>query len=532
MYSEIPAMQIPVLIVGGGPAGLSSSILLSRLGIPSLLVERNVGTSTHPRATGINTRSMEIFRQWGLEDRIREHALDLRPINSVRLTVTGEEIECRPLGYPEREEALAVSPTYPAVCAQDVLEPILVDHARSFAGAELRFGTELVLLKQDADGADATLVDRATGRASYVRAHFVIAADGASSRIRRELGIAMLGAERLGEYLSLLCRADLGPEVRSRPYAFYSLQHPELPGVFVPTSRDGRWVLATPWKPEYERIGRGSADAAQLVRRATGIADLAVDMLDVRRVGIGAQVAERFRSGNVFLVGDAAHRTTPSGGTGMNTGIQSAHNLAWKLAAVLSGWATPGLLDSYDAERRPVAERAVARSRGERDGLTGVPLDLGMTYADALGAGTAAPWRTEITPAGVGARAPHLWIERAGRTYSTLDLFDRRVVLLAGPQARAWRMAAIDAAYMLSVPLDAHTLGASTHVPDPDVAWRSAFGIEPDGAVLVRPDGHIAWQSPANATDRVTVMRDALVRLTHRGSWSECVLRAQAERAA
>jgi 2-polyprenyl-6-methoxyphenol hydroxylase-like FAD-dependent oxidoreductase len=218
------------------------------------------------------------------------------------------------------------------VLAQDVLEPILLER-RSYPGAEVRFSTELVDLEQNADGVRATIVDRATGERTEVDARYLVAADGASSPVRQRLGIATRGADRIGEYLSVLFRADVDSIVGRERFGLYMLNGlgGPAPSVFVPTRNDGRWLLATPWRGDVRPLSTlGMDDLVGLVRRATGRSDLQVEIVDHQLVGIGAAVAERFRDGNVFLVGDAAHRTAPTGGTGMNTAIQSAHNLMWK----------------------------------------------------------------------------------------------------------------------------------------------------------------------------------------------------------
>ena len=367
-------MQVPILIVGAGPAGLCSSILLSRLGVRSLVVERHASTSIHPKATGISTRTMELFRSWGIERRIREAAMSVRFSSSVRDNLSGPELERRSLGYPTADEAAAFSPTWAAVLAQDHLEPILLDHARSYPAAEVRFSTEVVDLEQTETGVRATIVDRLTGARTEIWSRYLVAADGVSSPIRRRLGIATHGVERIGEYLSILFRADIdsivGPD-RSGLYMLQGLGGP-APSVALPTSDDGRWLLATPWRSDVRPIATlGPDDFVGIVRRAAGRPDLEVEVLDCQLVEIGAEVAERFRDGNVFLVGDAAHRTAPTGGTGMNTAIQSAHNLMWKLAAVLSGNAGDALLDSLRsgaasirrAERSALARAAAGRVR-------------------------------------------------------------------------------------------------------------------------------------------------------------------------
>jgi putative polyketide hydroxylase len=512
-------MQVPILIVGGGPAGLCSSILLSRYGVRSLLIERHPSTSIHPKATAISTRTMELFRDWGIEPRIRDVAMTVEFMSSVRANLSAPETERRSLGFPSLEEALAMSPTSPAVLAQDALEPILADHARSYAGAELRFHTELCELHHAEGGARAIVVDRATGERTEVLAQYVIAADGANSPIRRLLGIATQGVERIGEYLSILFRADMESMVGTNLCGLYMLHGlgGPAPSVVLPTSRDGRWVLATPWRSDVQPPSAlATADLVELVRRAAGRPDFDVRVLDRQLVAIGAEVAKRFRDGNVFLVGDAAHRTAPTGGTGMNTAIHSAHNLAWKLAAVLSGIAGASLLDTYEPERRPSGERNLLRSRGQLQGVSGIAADLGVVYASgAVVAETDAerPAVIEPTmPVCVGARAPHVWLEADGQQLSTLDLFGHRLTLLVGRGGAAWREAARQVGRSLDAPLGVVTIGGA-ELADLSGQWLTTYGIDGDGAVLVRPDGHIAWRSTGAAADPEATLEQVVARV-------------------
>ena len=512
-------MQTSILIVGAGPAGLCSSISLSRLGIRSVLIERHPSTSIHPKATGVSTRTMELFRAWGLEPRIRELALDVDFVSSVRDNLAAPEAERRALGYPTRDEALSFSATAPAVLAQDVLEPILAEHARNYSTAELRFDTELCSFEQTGDGVSAVVVDRATGERTVIDARYMIAADGANSLVRRQLGIAMHGVERIGEYLSILFRADLDALLGHEPCGLYSLQGlgGPVPSVLVPTGGDGRWILAIPWRSDTQPVAAlAHDDLVRFVRRAVGHDELDVAVQDHQLVGIGAQVAERFRVGNVFLVGDSAHRTAPTGGVGMNTAIQAAHNLAWKLAAVVRGFASPELLDSYDAERRPSGERNLLRSRGQLQGVSGVAADLGVVYASTAVVREAGIDPVDLVeptlPSCVGARAPHVWLEASGRQLSMLDLFGDHFVLLAGARGDAWRFAALEVASDLGVPLHAVTIGQGP-ITDPSGQWLERYGIDPEGAVLVRPDGHIAWRASGATVDAGATLREVMGRV-------------------
>jgi 2-polyprenyl-6-methoxyphenol hydroxylase-like FAD-dependent oxidoreductase len=522
-------MDVPVLIVGGGPTGLCSSIMLSRLGIGSLLVEKHADTANHPKAVGITTRTMELFRQWGIEERVRAVSMSVDFVSSVRPALAGPEIQRMTLGYPDADLARTLSPTAPAACAQDFLEPILLAHARNHDHAELRFNTELTSIVQDERGVEATIVDRTTNRGRVVRARYVIAADGVWSSVRRKLGIEMSGDPRLGDHLSILFHdrlsvlfdagaTSLSSTARTPLCALYAVKNEHVSGILCPTSNDGRWIFATPWKSE-DAIP-DPCGLVELVRQATGVPDLDVELMDARMLTLGAQVAERFRDRNVFLVGDSAHRMTPSGGMGMNTAIHAAHNLAWKLAAVLHGWADPALLDSYEAERRPVGERNVARSIGEMPELTGLAADLGAVYASHAVLSDAGDEPLGYTkpgkPARVGQRVPHLWIERDGRHVSTLDLAERSMVLLVTSVGAAWCQPAMAAARALGVPLETCVVDARASMSSSDDLWHSYFGLDAACAVVLRPDGHIGWFTPASALDRTLLFVEALSSLTGR----------------
>jgi hypothetical protein len=193
---------------------------------------------------------------------------------------------------------------------------------------------------------------------------------------------------------------------------------------------------------------------------------------------------------------------------GLNTAVQDAHNLAWKLAGVLRGWAGEPLLDSYDAERRPVAERNVARSRGEHGGLSGLAVDLGFAY-DAEGSASEAP----LHAAHVGARVPHRWLGAVGGPVSTVDLCDGRWLLLAGARGAAWRDAALRLARTHGVPLAAHAVGAPGDLADVRGDWGEVAGTGADGALLVRPDGHVAWRATEGSRAPHRALHDALARL-------------------
>jgi 2-polyprenyl-6-methoxyphenol hydroxylase-like FAD-dependent oxidoreductase len=520
-------LEIPVLIVGGGPVGLTASILLSHFGIRSLLVERHLGTALHPKARGINARTMEMYRQAGVEQAIRDAGL---PPDRARFIVwtrslAGEELDRRIPGRA-RPENQAASPVRNALCAQDYLEPVLRTFAERAGTGELRFNTELTAFEQDATGVTGTLVDRLTGAETAVRAPYVIAADGAQSRIRRAVGVRMLGKEHAYESVNVLLNADLRPWTEHRPSALYFVEQPGLKATFMTINGIDRWgflvnsfsahgLTAADFTPEY---------TLELIRRAVGVPDLPVTILGIVPWSASAIVAEDYRHGRVFLAGDAAHEMPPTGGFGLNTGVQDVHNLAWKLAGVLQGWAGPAVLDTYDAERRPVGRAITEQSLANSISmgrLSGAPAqglarpeflnEQGMIFGASYESsavvpdGTPAPVYanpvTDYTPSGrPGGRAPHVWLDRV----STIDLIGKRFTLLgSGP---AWRAAV--AGLATAVPLDVFTIG--DELADVDGQWHETYGVEPGGAVLVRPDGYIAWRCRTAVADAARALRTAV----------------------
>jgi 2-polyprenyl-6-methoxyphenol hydroxylase-like FAD-dependent oxidoreductase len=456
----------PVLVVGAGPAGLVAAITLARYGVGSLLVERRTGTSTLPRATAISTRTMELLRSWGLVDRVRAGGDEVEFLGWAAPTLASTEGEAFSVGFPTREQAAAVSPTAPACTPQDHLESVLAAHLQTHQVAQVRFGTEVIALDQDDDGATAVLRDVASGRTSEVRSQFVIGADGAHSTVRDLLGIRMTGSDRLVDHHTVLFRAPLWDVVQDRRYGLYVITHPDAEGIFVPAGSD-RWLYGQELEQQRPRIGDHAdteAAATRLIRIASGVPDLEPRVLRTGSFSFAAQIADSYRDRRAFLAGDAAHRVTPRGGTGLNTAIHDAHDLGWKLAWVLRQWTPAELLDSYEVERRPIGLANTTRSAhpdGTRRGAD-----------DALSHDLAG-------------RIRHAWV-RPG--VSTLDLPGPGYTLLTADDGSRWR--GVAGAHAGRVPLD-------VHVVDEQVA--AAVGIGRRGAVLLRPDGHPAVSWPAEA---------------------------------
>jgi 2-polyprenyl-6-methoxyphenol hydroxylase-like FAD-dependent oxidoreductase len=543
--------DVPVLIVGGSLVGLSAALFLRQHGVGVLAVERHAGTAIHSRAGHFHLRTVEILRSAGLEDTVRRTSQEQYPpdggINNVE-SLAGREIANY---FPNLNAGVdEFSPTVRLFVNQDALEPIIRARAGEL-GARLRYGTECTTLEQDADGVTAVIRDLARGAESTVRARYVVAADGNRSPVREQLGIGMSGHDLLSHSITIYFRSltDLGPLLKDRNQGVHYVTNPLLRGFFrldrsgnagflvvnlVGDTSRPEIVAAFPDAP-WARVAEGITEsrALELLRAAIGVPGLPVVIENIATWRAEANCADRFRDGRVFLAGDAAHVVPPNGGYGGNAGVQDAHNLAWKLALTLAGVAGPGLLDSYDAERRPVGELTVEQAftryvtrvapylgtEKTQPLVDDFSMEIGYRYnspAVVLEPGPHPPHEHPRESKGrPGSRAPHLFLERDGSRLSTLDLFGGKFVLLAGPQGRAWRDAALAAAGELGVALDAYVTGDagladSGGLADPGGRFPGAYGISPAGAVLVRPDGFVGWRAAGLPGQPDKTLRSAL----------------------
>jgi putative polyketide hydroxylase len=534
MYTE----TTPVLIVGGGLVGLSTSLFLTQQGISSLLVERHASTAIHPRARGINFRTMELFRELGLEEQLRAAGSELINNRGMLIvdTLAGTEFKRIAMVEPASAPLSEIGPTKWCMCAQDQSEPLLLATARQ-RGGDLRFNTELVSFEQDDAGVTAVVADRADGTQRTIRANYLVAADGAASPIRNTLGITRGGRGTLGHSISIYFSADLGNLVQGREFVLCQVENPEVQGMFVAVNNTDLWLFSVTYAPER---GESPADfpperCIDLIRKAIGLPQIAIEIKSILAWEAAVRVADSFQQGRVFLAGDAAHQMPPTGAFGANTGIQDAHNLAWKLAAVLKGQAAPALLTTYDEERRPVA-RFTTEQAGLRTAVTafegGASKDIKL--ADSLVIITGYQYSSQAVisedeaplpldhlelDGHPGRRAPHLWFEQQGRRISTLDLFGSRFVLLAGEDGMGWRDAAQVIAVRGGIDLDAYCVGSTGDLIDLDGRWCRAYGVTSRGAVLVRPDGFVGWRADGSEEPQERtlewVLNRLLCRVTH-----------------
>ncbi|MFF3937414.1 FAD-dependent oxidoreductase [Streptomyces phaeofaciens] len=545
-HADGHTLRVPVLIVGGSLVGLSTSLFLSRLGVRHALVERHAGTSIHPRGRGNNVRTMELFRVADVERDIHAAAATLAENHGILQTPTlvGEAGEWLFRNIDPGGGLARFSPTAWCLCSQNDLEPVLLDHARRLGG-DLRYSTEMLSFDAGPTGVTAVVKSRETGEHTTIRADYLVAADGPRSPVREQLGIGHSGPGDLFHNVSVTFRSRrLADVVGDRRFIVCYLTTPDADGALLPVDNREQWVFHAPWHPEQGEALEEFTDerCAEHIRRAVGVADLDVEITGRAPWHAAQRVARSYRSGRVLLAGDSAHEMSPTGAFGSNTGIQDAHNLAWKLAAVLDGWAGEGLLDTYDAERRPVAEatsaRAAARSAehshpgfapppgaggGRQSGILNVA--LGYRYPNGAVAGTdpgspVVPEQLDLSGE-PGSRAPHLWLRRKGERISTLDLYERTLVLLSDAAVPGgWHQAAARLADELLIPLRSFRVGTEPGaelVPEDDVDWAQRHGIVPGGAVLVRPDGFVAWRAAGPEADAMRVLRQALTQVLSLG---------------
>jgi 2-polyprenyl-6-methoxyphenol hydroxylase-like FAD-dependent oxidoreductase len=266
------------------------------------------------------------------------------------------------LGYPTASEAAAVSPSRPAWAPQDHLEPLLLGFLQETEHGDLRIGCELAGFEQNADGVVASLRDDRSEITERVKVRYLVSADGAHSRVRAALGIGMAGADAIAEFQMVQFEAPLGRVLGEERYGLNIVTHPQAPGVFVVRGRHDRWGYAREVRDGQERLDQCSPQRlAELITTAAGI-DVQTQIERVSTFRFAAQIADRYRGRRCFLVGDAAHRMTPRGGTGMNTAIQDAYDITWKLPGCCAAGPAPELLDSYEDERRPIGLHNVTRS--------------------------------------------------------------------------------------------------------------------------------------------------------------------------
>jgi 2-polyprenyl-6-methoxyphenol hydroxylase-like FAD-dependent oxidoreductase len=556
---DAASVDIPVVIAGAGPVGLLTSILLSRQGIRNLVLEKRERINALPRARGINVRSVEILTNLDLGAKLASESLP--PLWTQRFvyteTMAGEIVGVMP-GNMASGTVAAFSPCDYRVAAQDRLDPMLYEKAITYPQAEVKFRHEVTGFTGHGDSIGVA-VRAGDGAETTLRARYLIAADGGGSRLRDLAAIGEAYHQTYNSFVAAFFHADLGRYTGGREGALIWTLAPGVEGVFHPLDGKTAWAAHIQFNPQLENPDAWTPET--VVERVRGMIGAPADEkpdIDLHkhyRYTLTASVSECLRKGRFILAGDAAHRTLPYGGWGLNTGIHSAHNLGWKLGAVMRGEAPEVLLDTYDSERResalvncafgkvnaghiaklmmalrqsatPAERRTLIAASRQYGNWTG--LDLGIHYDGTHGAcafvpdSVAAPAVENpvidyVPHAKPGWRAPHFWVrtEANGHRVSTVELLDGGFVVLAGPEGQAW----CDAARAIDRPpkVLGYRVAADGNLVPEHVDFCALYGVAPDGAVLVRPDGHVAFRAPKAVADPKAALASALDRALQRG---------------
>ncbi|MBX7071334.1 MAG: FAD-dependent monooxygenase [Microthrixaceae bacterium] len=503
--------HVAVVIVGGGPVGLSLAIGLRHFGVDCVLVEKHASTLGFPKGRVVNPRSMEIFSQWGVADRIHAQGVEIEPATFGFLGETLLASEFRRIEFAE-PLSTPMSPQEWVLCPQERVERALREAAEE-ADADVRFGHRFVSFTSENDSVVAHIVD-ARGEPIELRCDYLVAADGSRGAIGPSLGIGFEGPGVVGESISILVDAPLRERIADRVSVLYGVQRPRPGGGFAMVDNDRQWLLMLPRDVEHEPPESFTPDrCVELVAAAIGDDSVPITYLGHRLWQPTARWASAMSAGRIFLAGDAAHSTTPAGGLGMNAGVADAGNLAWKLAWVLRCQADAALLDSYDLERRPAARRsaeaslaigAAVREPGARRSALGVTLGIEYESPTITPDGTTATRLADgihdyEPTARPGGRAPHV---RLADGASTLDMFGSEFVVVVRDD------------YGMTSHLQ-NEIGGLARVAEIPASAADAYGISGGGFVLVRPDGYVAARgrnSDASARDIVAAWHRAVGR--------------------
>ncbi|MGE7880399.1 FAD-dependent oxidoreductase [Bacillus sp. NPDC094077] len=531
--------HVPVLIVGGGLSGLSSALFLAKHNIDYLLIERHETTAIHPKAGGLTFRTMELFRELGLENRIRlagkalENCRGRIAVHTIAEANNKELEQMRATQYGNDEKLLQkveeISPSKQTACYQIILEEMMLQYAKKLGG-KLSFYHELVSYEQNENGVIATIRDRETEKESVIHCDYVIAADGAKSKIREQLGIKTEGRGTIGGYyMNIYFEADLSEFIQGDAFGFSMVLHPEVLGALIPVDNMSKWIYHVAYDPiKGERPEDFTIERCkQIIQTAIGSTNVESEILSVLPWEATESTTVKFQDNRIFLVGDSAHIMPPTGGFGSNTGIQDAHNLAWKLAAVLKGKAKPKLLETYHEERYPVAKlttdyassllfRAANREEGSLNNMDSLAVTAGYQYCSkAIIDDSATPHRMDIVELNgrPGTRAPHFWGTYEGKKVSILDLFGNNFVLLTGAKNSLWTQAVQDVSSKLGVNIKMYRVGLNGDFIAQENIFSKLYGIGHGGAVVIRPDGFIGWRSEKAVANPVAVLAEVMNNL-------------------
>jgi putative polyketide hydroxylase len=481
---------------------------------------------------------MELFRQWGNIDELLKYEF---PKEAIRF-IWSESLQGNEVTRVEMKglEDYTHGPISASFVTQDCVEEYLHHTLQRYHEAEIQFSREMISFEENDTGVTVKLLNRENNKEELVRTQYLIAADGARSSIRKQLEIEMEGPDNLARSCSVYCEFDISQWTKHRPSVGYFFTDPKILGRSLFTAYGkNRWIVGLNLKPENTKEDFTDEYCLNEIRRVLDMPNLDIKIINKSFWTMAAQVAKQYRHDRIFLVGDAAHRLPPTGGLGMNTGVADAHNLAWKLVFVINHQASDALLDTYYDERAPIAKRNIEWStenakrffdifkaiqardhetlkiklHEQQKNLNYEGLDLGFIYhskaVQSENDQVISVLPDKYIPTTLpGSRAPYVQLIKDGKAISTLDLFEKDYVLLVGSDGQKWQTVANELALTQSLPLKNYRIGADGDLSDTENVWHKIYEITATGAVLVRPDGHVAWRSKAMVDDPKDVLCD------------------------
>jgi len=555
--------ETDVLIVGSGPAGSAMAALLSTYGIKNVVVTKFNWLARTPRAHITNQRAMEIFRDLGIEQEMINKGTpqELMGNNIFCTSIAGEELgRLYTWGtHPNRmADYTLASPTKICDIPQNLVEPILVSTA-GMRGSRFRFDTEYISSEQDKDGVTATVLDHLTKSTYEIRAKYLIGADGGKSKVAQDIELPFEGQMGKAGSINIVCKMDLSKYVAHRPSVLYWVLQPgsDVGGIGMGLVRMVRpwneWLILWGYDIKQGPPTLDNDEAIRIVHNLIGDQSIPVEIVSTSVWTVNQCYATQNTKGRIFCVGDAVHRHPPSNGLGSNTSIQDSFNLAWKLAHVLDGKASPALLETYHAERTPIAKQIVNRANKSIEefgpifdalGLTntsdpdlmkahmeerkqstavaaiqreklrkailfksyefnchGVEMNQRYSSAAIIHDGTPEPeWKRDKelyyqASTRPGAHLPHVWLGKDNQKISTLDLCGHgKFILLTGIGGEAWIEAAKEVGKSVDIRIDTIKIGPGCDYTDLYGAWADEKETEDDGCLLIRPDLYVAWR--------------------------------------